>query len=102
MNGHLPHQGTQVTTALRSASPADETATMTATSAPAGNVDSQHAVGSRDLEKSISLTGAERLRCLWYRLRLTVQEMNYASRRMVELQAPWINGDVTGPARDHK
>jgi hypothetical protein len=24
------------------------------------------------------------------RIRLTVQEMNYASRRIVELQAPWI------------
>ena len=24
--------------------------------------------------------------CLWYRLRLTVQEMNYAARRIVELQ----------------
>ncbi len=25
----------------------------------------------------------------WHRIRLTVQEMNYASRRVVELQAPW-------------
>jgi len=40
----------------------------------------------RQLEKSVSWTGRERLRCLWYRLRLTVQEMNYASRRMTELQ----------------
>jgi hypothetical protein len=47
----------------------------------------------RQLEKTISLTGPERLRCLWYRLRLTVAEMNYATRRTVEIQAPWIAGD---------
>jgi hypothetical protein len=35
----------------------------------------------------------ERLRFLWYRLRLTVAEMNHATRRMVELQAPWISDD---------
>jgi hypothetical protein len=40
----------------------------------------------RQLEQSVSWTGRERLRCMWYRLRLTVQEMNYATRRMVELQ----------------
>ena len=47
----------------------------------------------RPLEKSVSWSGRERLRCLWYRLRLTVAEMNYATRRMVELQAPWINDE---------
>jgi hypothetical protein len=31
-------------------------------------------------------TARERLRFLWYRLRLTVAEMNYATRRLVELQ----------------
>ncbi|HTX85151.1 MAG TPA: hypothetical protein VME44_23440 [Streptosporangiaceae bacterium] len=40
----------------------------------------------RQLEQSVSWTISERIRCLWFRLRLTVQEMNYASRRMVELQ----------------
>jgi hypothetical protein len=40
----------------------------------------------RQLEQSVSWTGRERLRCLWYRLRLTVHEMNYATRRVVELQ----------------
>jgi hypothetical protein len=50
------------------------------TAAPAGHVD------YRQLEKSVSWTGGERFRFLWYRLRLTVAEMNYASRRMVELQ----------------
>ena len=47
----------------------------------------------RHLEKQVSWTGPERLRCLWYRLRLTVAEMNYATRRTVEVQAPWIAGD---------
>jgi hypothetical protein len=37
-------------------------------------------------EELASWTCREWLRCLWYRLRLIVQEMNYASRRMVELQ----------------
>jgi len=40
----------------------------------------------RHLEKTGGWTRRERLRFLWYRLRLAVQEMNYASRRMVELQ----------------
>jgi hypothetical protein len=30
------------------------------------------------------------LRRASHRIRLTVQEMNYANRRIVELQAPWI------------
>jgi hypothetical protein len=50
-------------------------------------------VRKRQLEKSVSWSGRERLRCLWYRLRLTIAEMNYANRRMVELQAPWITDD---------
>jgi hypothetical protein len=55
-----------------------------------GSADLAH---RRQLEKSVSWSGRERLRCLWYRLRLTVAEMNYATRRMVELQAPWISDD---------
>ena len=47
----------------------------------------------RQLEKSVSWSGRERLRYLWYRLRLTIAEMNYATRRVVELQAPWISDD---------
>ena len=35
-------------------------------------------------EKLVSWTRGERLRFLWYRLRLTVQEMNYATGRMIE------------------
>jgi hypothetical protein len=34
--------------------------------------------------------GRGRLRGVWHRIRLTVQEMNYSARRVVELQAPWI------------
>jgi len=33
-------------------------------------------------------TGREQLRFVKHRLRLAVAEMNYASRRMVELQSP--------------
>jgi hypothetical protein len=47
----------------------------------------------RHLDKTVSWTGRERLRWLWYRLRLTIAEMNYATRRLVELQAPWISDD---------
>ena len=68
--------------------PAPEIA-ATASSAPG----SAYFVPRRQLEKSVSWSGRERLRCLWYRLRLTVAEMNYATRRMVELQAPWISDD---------
>ena len=34
--------------------------------------------------------GRGRLRGACHRIRLTIQEMNYASRRVTELQAPWI------------
>jgi hypothetical protein len=62
-----------------------------ATASPVpGSADPVHRL---QLEKSVSWSGRERLRCLWYRLRLTVAEMNYATRRMVELQAPWISDD---------
>jgi hypothetical protein len=64
---------------------------MAAMASPApGSADLIH---RRQLEKSVSWSGPERLRCLWYRLRLTVAEMNYATRRMAELQAPWISDD---------
>lgn len=71
--------------------PAPGTA-ATASSAP-GSAD---LVRKRQLEKSVSWSGRERLRCLWYRLRLTIAEMNYATRRTVELQAPWISDN--GPS----
>jgi hypothetical protein len=65
-----------------------------ATASPAPS--SADLVGKRQLEKSVSWSGRERLRCLWYRLRLTVAEMNYATRRTVELQAPWISDNRPG------
>lgn len=40
----------------------------------------------RQPEQPVSGTGGERLQRLWHRLRLTVQEMNYATRRLLELQ----------------
>jgi hypothetical protein len=52
-------------------------------------------------EKLVSWTGRERLRFLWYRLRLTIAEMNYATRRLVELQAPWISDDRWWTRGDH-
>jgi hypothetical protein len=64
--------------------------TATAASPTAGSADP---IRRRQLEKSVSWSGRERLRCLWYRLRLTVAEMNSATRRTVELQAPWISDD---------
>ena len=64
---------------------------IAATAGPAPR--SADLVHRRQLEKSVSWSGCERLRGLWYRLRLTVAEMNYATRRMVELQAPWISHD---------
>jgi hypothetical protein len=64
---------------------------MAAMASPApGPADLVH---RRQLERSVSWSGRERLRYFWYRLRLTVAEMNYATRRMVELQAPWISDD---------
>ena len=34
--------------------------------------------------------GRGRIREACHRIHLTIQEMNYASRRRLELQAPWI------------
>jgi hypothetical protein len=66
--------------------------------------DNEHPGRRRQLEKSVSWSGRERLRCLWYRLRLTVAEMNYAAwriadPRVTELQAPLISDDH--PSRLH-
>ena len=63
--------------------PAPDTA-ATASSA-AGSADLVH---RRQLEKSVSWSGRERFRFLWYRLRLTVHEMNYAAGRMADLRRP--------------
>jgi hypothetical protein len=39
--------------------------------------------------ETVAFSGRGRLRGAWYRIRCTVAEMNYAARRVVELQAPW-------------
>jgi hypothetical protein len=51
-------------------------------SAAPGSADLVH---KRQLEKSVSWTVRERLRCLWYRLRLAHSDINYAFQRMNEL-----------------
>jgi hypothetical protein len=38
----------------------------------------------------VSPAGRGRFRGAFHRIRLDIQETNYASRRIVELQAPWI------------
>ena len=40
----------------------------------------------RQPEHPVAGTSRERLQRLWHRFRLTVQEMNYATRRLLELQ----------------
>jgi len=98
MDTRQPGEATEETTMLRNPPPPDQqrpghlpapdTAAMA--SPTPGPADLVH---RRQLEKSVSWSGRERLRCLWYRLRLTVAEMNHATRRMVELRAPWISDD---------
>ena len=39
--------------------------------------------------ETVTFTGRGRVRGAWHRIRLAVAEMNYASRRVVEVQAPW-------------
>jgi hypothetical protein len=39
--------------------------------------------------EAVTFGGRGRLRGAWLRIRLAIQEMNYASRRVVECQAPW-------------
>jgi hypothetical protein len=49
----------------------------------------------------VQRTGRERPQSLWYRVRLAISEMNYATRRLVELQAPWICDGSAEPADAH-
>ncbi len=71
---------TTTTRRRQSTTPDSQQAKMTADPARTERLD------RRQLEQSVSWTSGERLRCLWYQFRLTWQEINYASRRMVELQ----------------
>ncbi len=43
--------------------------------------------------KTLAPAGHGRLMEACLRIRLAIQEMNYASRRVVEVQAPWIVDD---------
>ena len=52
----------------------------------------------RQLEAADGWTSYERLRVLWYRLLLTVQEMNYATRRMAVLQARLPRPECSPPS----
>ena len=42
--------------------------------------------GGSSWNSQVSWTGRKRIRCLGYRSRLTVGEVNYATRRLVEAQ----------------
>ena len=44
----------------------------------------------RSTAEPASPAGRRRLREASHRIHLAIQEMNYASRRLLELQAPWI------------
>ena len=55
----------------------------------------------RQLEKSVSWSGREQLRFLWYRLRLELADLNYASKRLVELQIPWVADPQWHQKTDH-
>jgi len=61
-----------------------------ATTAKASLVTSAGPIPKRQLEKSVSWSGLERLRCLWYQFRLDLADIHYANRRLIELQAPWV------------
>jgi hypothetical protein len=49
-----------------------------------------HGGNQASTKETVAPAGRGPLRGPWHRIRLTVQEMNYAARRVVELQAPWI------------
>jgi hypothetical protein len=48
----------------------------------------------RQLERTVAWTTRERLRCLWYRLRLEISDYDYAARRVIELQMRLPEGYV--------
>lgn len=65
---------------MRATAKSSETAPTTTTQISAEQLQ------KRQLERAVTWTGPERLRLLWYRLRLEVQEINYAYRRVIDLQ----------------
>ena len=52
----------------------------------------------QDAGELVQRTGRERPQSPWYRVRRAISEMNYATRRLVELQAPWICDGSAEPA----
>jgi hypothetical protein len=48
-----------------------------------------HEMTQASTTETTTAAGHGRLRRMSHRIRQTVQEMNYATRRVVELQAPW-------------
>ncbi len=52
-----------------------------------------HEASRAETTEPATPAGRGRLREACHRMRLSVQEMNYASRRVVELQAPWSVDD---------
>ena len=77
---------THARTLRQSKAHSPEKTVMTTAPAPATDPAIDERFQRRQLENSVSLTGPESLRCRWYRLRLTIAEMNYATRRLAELQ----------------
>lgn len=65
---------------MRATAKSSEAATTTTT-----QVDTEQ-LEKRQLERAVIWTGSERLRLLWYCLRLDVQEINYAYKRVIDLQ----------------
>ena len=49
-----------------------------------------HGGNQASTKETVAPAGRGPLRGPWHRIRLTVQEMNYAARRVVALQEPWI------------
>ena len=56
--------------------------------------------GSSSWNSQVSWTGRERIRSLGYRFRLAVEEVNYAARRMVELQTRLPGQPPASPSGD--
>jgi hypothetical protein len=48
-----------------------------------------HAENQAGTTRSATAAGRRPFRGMWHRIRLAIQEMNYASRRVSELLAPW-------------
>jgi hypothetical protein len=71
--------------------PGPDTASASAASAGSGSGSADRVSKRRleKLEKSVSWSGLEWVRWLWYRLRFMHADIDYASGRMFELQAPW-------------